>query len=125
MDTNKVPEWKVIQEQLRKSDFKNSVLNFNKDNISTKCKNFIQKQYIQTEKFDVKAIYKASGAAGPLADWMKSIVEYADIFERIAPLRAEVEELETEAQRMEAEMAELEAEIKQLQINYDSMQADF
>ena len=43
---------------------------------------------------------------------MKSIVEYADIFERIAPMRAEVDELETEAQRMEAEMAELEAEIK-------------
>ena len=41
MDSNKTPEWKTIQEQLRKPDFKNNVLGFNKDNISPACKNFI------------------------------------------------------------------------------------
>ena len=65
-------------------------------------------------EYDIERFYTASKAAGPLADWMKSIIEYADIFERIAPLRAEVQALEDEAKKMEAEMAELEAEITTL-----------
>jgi len=44
--------------------------------------------------FDTAAIMKASKAAGPLAIWVKSIVQYADIFLKIEPLRNEVKELE-------------------------------
>jgi dynein heavy chain 1 len=48
----------------------------------------------------VEKIFKASRAAGPLALWVQSIVEYADIFERIQPLRNEVEELTQEENLM-------------------------
>ena len=67
---------------------------------------------MQSGTYDIAGFYKASQAAGPLADWMKSIIEYADIFERIAPLRAEIDSLEQETYVMEEEMAKLEAEIK-------------
>ena len=35
------PEWKDIQAEVKKDTFKQSVLEFNKDGISAKCKEFI------------------------------------------------------------------------------------
>lgn len=84
------PEWKDIQAEVKKESFKQTVLEFNKDGISAKCKEFVQKNYINTPEFDIDGFYKASKAAGPLAKWVKSIIEYADIFLKIEPLRIEL-----------------------------------
>jgi len=54
---------------------------------------------------------RASKAAGPLAIWVKSIVEYADIFLKIEPLRLEVAGLEVEKDRMTVEMNEVQAKL--------------
>jgi len=88
------PDWKDVQAEVKKDTFKQTVLEFNKDNIKSATKEFIQKTYLQDPTFDVEAIFKASRAAGPLATWVKSIIEYADIFLKIEPLRNEVKELE-------------------------------
>ena len=85
------PEWKDVQAEVKKETFKQTVLEFNKDMISTKVKDFVKKNYIETPEFDLDAINKASQAAGPLAKWVKSIIEYADIFLKIEPLRFEVQ----------------------------------
>ena len=52
--------------------------------------------YINTGNYDIQAFYRASKALGPLAEWTKSILEFADIFERIAPMREELGELEAQ-----------------------------
>jgi len=58
-------------------------------------KKFIKTNYLdKKEEFKVDAIFKASKAAGPLAMWVQSLVDYAEIFEKIQPLRNEVSELE-------------------------------
>lgn len=90
-----IPDWKSIQAELKKPTFKNSVLEFNKDRISAKCKKFIFETYLKNEAdYDIDNFYKASKAAGPLAKWLKSIIEYAEIFDQIAPLRKEVDDLQ-------------------------------
>lgn len=71
------------------------------------------------------AINKASKAAGPLATWVKSIVEYADIFLKIEPLRNEVKELEAKKQVNEIEYEKILKEVKTLQANLDAMQAEY
>jgi len=73
----------------------------------------------------VDAINKASKAAGPLATWVKSIVEYADIFLKIEPLRNEVKELEAKKQVNEIEYEKILKEVKTLQANLDAMQAEY
>ena len=90
-----IPDWKSIQAELKKPTFKSSVLEFNKDRISAKCKKFIFETYLKNEAdYDIDNFYKASKAAGPLAKWLKSIIEYAEIFDQIAPLRKEVDDLQ-------------------------------
>lgn len=45
-------------------------------------KKFIFETYLKNEAdYDIDAFYKASKAAGPLAKWLKSIIEYAEIFD--------------------------------------------
>lgn len=75
------PEWKDVRAELRKADFKKNILEYNKDKISPKVKAYIKEHYLADEsKFNIQDFYKASSAAGPLASWAKSIIEYADIF---------------------------------------------
>lgn len=44
---------------------------------------------------------KASQAAGPLAKWLRSIIEYADIYLNIAPMREELAKLNEEQEVMQ------------------------
>jgi len=66
-------------------------MNFDKNDIPPNVKEFITNNYLKDDKtFDVNKIAKASKAAGPLALWVKSIVEYSTIFHSITPLRNEL-----------------------------------
>lgn len=77
-------DWTEIRQWLRKDNFISLVMNFDKDMIKPKVKKFIKTNYLdKTEEFVIEKIFKASKAAGPLAMWVQSLVEYADIFERI------------------------------------------
>ena len=88
---DKIVEWADIKAIVRQDNFKNRVLDFQKEDIKPKCKNFIVKNYLQDETtYDIDKFYKASKAAGPLAKWLKSIIEFAEIYEQIAPMREQV-----------------------------------
>jgi dynein heavy chain 1 len=90
--TPKKPEWAEIKQWLRKDNFIHQVMHFDKDTITSQVKKFIQTNYLnKKEEFVIEKIFKASRAAGPLALWVQSIIEYADIFEKIEPLRKEVQ----------------------------------
>lgn len=75
-------------------------MNFDKDQINKKTKTFILDNYLNTPEWVIENVYKASKAAGPMAEWVKSIIDYADIFLKIEPLRKEVEELEHQEKQL-------------------------
>lgn len=57
------------------------MLAFDKESIKPATKDFIVNTYLKDEKtYDVDAFMNASKAAGPLAKWLKSIIEFADIY---------------------------------------------
>lgn len=77
-------EWAEIKEYLRKDNFISLVMEFKKEQLLPKVKNFIKTNYLDKKtEFVVDNIFRASRAAGPLALWAQSIIEYADIYERI------------------------------------------
>lgn len=119
-------EWNDIKAWLRKDNFKELVMGFNKDNINPKVKAFIKKNYLEKkEEFDIEKIKFASKAAGPLAMWVSSLVDYAEIFDSITPLRNEVAALEeqeaemkTRKQGLDQLVAQLDQNISQLKLEY-------
>jgi hypothetical protein len=69
-------------------------MKFDKDSISPAVKTFVNNNYLKKpDVFDVEKIRKASSAAGPLAEWVNSIVNYSEIFLSITPLRNELKGL--------------------------------
>ena len=122
----KKPEWNEIKEWLRKPTFIMTVMTFDKDSIAPNVKKFIKGNYLdKKDEFVIEKIFKASQAAGPLAKWVQSLVDYADIFERIQPLRNEVAELEHEHNRMREEMEKLMDLVKQLEMNIEQYKVDY
>jgi len=110
------PEWKEIKTWLRREDFIRSIMHFDKNDIPSGVKGFIMGSYLQDEKtFDPQRIMNASRAAGPLALWVKSIVEYASIYHGIAPLREELKQLEAEEAKMKDEQQVLDEKIVELE----------
>jgi len=76
------PDWNAIKAEVRKDKFKENILAFKKENIQNKCKTFIVNTYLKNEAdYDVAKFMNASKAAGPLAKWLKSIIEFAEIYE--------------------------------------------
>lgn len=46
-----------------------------------------------SNSFEKQVIYRASLAAGPLAEWVKAVLKYATVLEKIAPLENELSKL--------------------------------
>ena len=109
---------------MQKPDFKNRVLTFDKDMIKPKVKDFITNEYLN-KVYDIAAFYKASKAAGPLAEWVKSIIEYSTIFLNIEPMRNKLKQKQTEALVAEESLAATEAEIESLSTQKTQLEADY
>ena len=115
-----------VKAWLRREDFIRSIMQFDKDDIAPKVKTFLQANYLNDETaFDPQRIMAASRAAGPLALWVKSIVEYSSVFHSIAPLRAELHKLEEETARMREEQQALDAKITELESSIEGLKAEY
>lgn len=120
------PEWKEIKTWLRREDFIRSIMHFDKNDIPSGVKAFIMGSYLQDEKtFDPARIMNASRAAGPLALWVKSIVEYSSVFHSIAPLREELKQLEAEEAKMKDEQQALDAKITELESSIEELKTEY
>mmetsp|Transcript_10643 Transcript_10643/g.10717 ORF Transcript_10643/g.10717 Transcript_10643/m.10717 type:complete len:502 (-) Transcript_10643:3279-4784(-) len=122
----KKADWNEIKAEVKKDSFIQIVMNFDKDQIKPSTRKFIQENYLdKKEEFDIQKIFRASQAAGPLAMWVSSIVQYADIFDRIQPLRDEVDQLEKDEQVMKNDMVTLEELVRELEQNIDQYKLDY
>lgn len=125
---HKVDSWKSVQQVLRREDFISSVVRLDTSSISRSTKDQLQNDFLTRPDYNYDTINRASKACGPLANWVIAQVHYADILERIGPLRAEVASLEAQvhatAERGADTMrviAELEASIATSKSEYAAL----
>merc|ERR1719482_986248 len=91
--------WEDCKKEMQQKGFIQSVLNYDPDLITQKLEDAITKNFTKTDDWDIQKIYRASSAAGPLAEWTESIFHFASILRQIGPLRKEVQTLEEEQRR--------------------------
>lgn len=93
-----VDGWKSVQSILRRDDFISTVVHLDTArDVPRALRERVQREYLARPEYQLEAIYRASTACGPLASWVMAQVHYADMLERIAPLRREVAHLEGHA----------------------------
>ncbi|KAJ2764446.1 dynein heavy chain, partial [Coemansia nantahalensis] len=105
-------DWKALQGAVRRDDFIASIVNFDADrHLPRALRSHVRRTYLERPEFNFEMVNRASKACGPLVKWVAAQVEYAEILERVAPLRAEVAQLELDAEAAKARAAELQRAI--------------
>ena len=120
--------WKTVQGIIRRDDFITSVVHLDTDALPRAARERLVRDYLERPEYNVDAISHASKACGPLASWVIAQVHYADILERVGPLRDQVAQLEDKvhetrerARSEEHTVAGLESSIATYKSEYASL----
>ena len=122
---NKV-DWADVRKLLSKSDFIPSILNFDADKLTAKQIKLVREKYLDgNEDLSTEKVTRSSKACGPLYMWAESQIRYSTVYNRIQPLREEVEQLETEAKVVKDKLETVEAEVKSLEASIAQYKSDY
>ncbi|WFD25295.1 hypothetical protein MNAN1_000264 [Malassezia nana] len=118
--------WKSVQSLIRRDDFIASVVHLDTASAVPRalCER-LQREYLQRPEYNYETIHRASTACGPLARWVLAQVHFADILERVAPLRSQVDTLEAQAAATKAQAAEAEATLAALEESIASYKREY
>jgi dynein heavy chain 1, cytosolic len=119
-------DWETLKNQIRRDDFLTSVRTFRPDDINEAAREHVRVM-MKDSKFSIEAAYRASKAAGPLMQWVFFQVKYSAIYQRVAPMRTQIEGLikarDIKLQGLEKAQQEVqakEASLQQLKAEYQS-----
>lgn len=119
-------DWSDVRKLLSKSDFIPSILNFDADKLATKQIKLVREKYLDgNEDLTVEAVTRSSKACGPLYQWAESQIKYSTVYNRIQPLRDEVEQLENEAKLVKDKLETVEAEVDSLEASISQYKTDY
>eukprot|EP00586_Coscinodiscus_wailesii_P014222 CAMPEP_0172510176 /NCGR_PEP_ID=MMETSP1066-20121228/226876_1 /TAXON_ID=671091 /ORGANISM="Coscinodiscus wailesii, Strain CCMP2513" /LENGTH=4214 /DNA_ID=CAMNT_0013289037 /DNA_START=123 /DNA_END=12767 /DNA_ORIENTATION=+ len=126
MTTGKKHEWGDIRKMLSKSEFIPNIINYDVDKLSAKLIKLLKENYIDgNSELTVDSVTRSSKACGPLYKWAESQIKYSQVYNRVQPLRMEVEQLETEANVAKDEKERIETEVKRLEASIGRYKSDY
>lgn len=123
---HKVADWKNIQAVVRRDDFIASIINFNNEKQMTKALRIkMRNEFLANPEFTFERVNRASKACGPLVQWVEAQVSYAEILDRVGPLREEVNLLEEQALQTKAEAKAVENTINNLEASIATYKTEY
>lgn len=78
-----------------------------------------------SNSFDKNVIYKASAAAGPMADWLKAILQYSKVLQKVEPLMKELRKLDKKLESSRMRLKDCQKQLELLNKKVDSLKSDF
>ncbi|KAJ1675219.1 dynein heavy chain, partial [Spiromyces aspiralis] len=109
-------DWKTLQSIIRRDDFIPSIVNFDTDRQMTRAlREKLKREYLGRPEYNFETVNRASKACGPLVKWALAQVNFAEILERVGPLRNEVKQLESDAEETRVKAATMEKMIEELE----------
>ncbi|EOO03106.1 putative dynein heavy chain protein [Phaeoacremonium minimum UCRPA7] len=123
---HKVADWRAIQAVVRRDDFIASIINFNNEKQMTKALRIkMRNEFLSNPEFSFEKVNRASKACGPLVQWVEAQVNYAEILDRVGPLRDEVAQLEEQALQTKAEAKAVENTITTLEQSIGTYKTEY
>ena len=116
----KVLTWDQIKSEMAKG-FINSVLKFNLSKVPLKVVQYVKKEYVSKDNWNIEKLKKASKAMGPLGEWLAAQLTLADVYEQkpqakeVMAHKLEVDEVTEELKIATKELEDLTAEQTQVQ----------
>lgn len=88
-------DWKEIRVLVSKTTFIPGIVNFQTEDISVETRKQMMK-YLNNPDYTFEKVNKASVACGPLVKWAIAQVSYAEMLQKVDPLRQELQNNEDE-----------------------------
>uniref|UniRef100_A0A7E4ZT92 Dynein heavy chain, cytoplasmic n=1 Tax=Panagrellus redivivus TaxID=6233 RepID=A0A7E4ZT92_PANRE len=107
-------EWKQIRSVMVKEDFISRILQFDTDRLTPDIIAQMEK-YKNNADWDFDKVNRASTACGPMLKWVKAQLLYADMLNKVEPLRNELKRLQKDAETKTKKGEELKTVIAQLE----------
>lgn len=104
-------DWDHIKSLMKKPDFTQNVLKFNVANCKPGVVQFVKKEYIQQDKWNLEKLKKASKAMGPLGQWLETQIQLSETLEKYPEAKKALEDETINMQKREeldVEQAELD-----------------
>ena len=87
--------WPEIRQFLSGRGVLESLMEFDARSISSSQRDELGKLIAKrSNSFEKNTIYRASLAAGPIADWLKAMIMYSEVLEKIKPLETQKNKLQ-------------------------------
>jgi dynein heavy chain 1 len=119
-------DWADLRKFIRKDDFIAQVVNFDSEKLTTKQRQTIQKEYIESkEDFEYEKVNRASKACGPLYKWVVSQLTYTEILKKIQPLRNEVALLEERSSGLRESYHKAKETIDALEVRIENYKQEY
>ncbi|ERT02584.1 dynein heavy chain, cytoplasmic [Sporothrix schenckii ATCC 58251] len=121
-----VGDWRAIQGVVRRDDFIASIINFNNEKMMTRSLRLkMRNEFLSNPEFTFEKVNRASKACGPLVQWVEAQVNYAEILDRVGPLRDEVTQLEDQALQTKAQAKAVENTIETLEASIATYKTEY
>ncbi|KAF8477357.1 dynein heavy chain, N-terminal region 1-domain-containing protein [Kalaharituber pfeilii] len=123
---HKIQNWGTIQGIIRQDSFIPSILNFDNEKQMTKAlRKKMQSEYLSKPEYSFEVVNRASKACGPLVQWVEAQVNYAEILDRVGPLREEVKDLEDKAAETKASAEAIIETVKNLEASIERYKVEY
>jgi dynein heavy chain len=116
-------DWDNAKKVMSRSDFMDSLVNFDKDNIAeTKLKK-LRKQYINVDEMNPDVVAKVSKAGLGLCLWARAMDVYADVAQEVGPKKERLALMNSELNAANKVLAVKQGELKEVMDKVAALQA--
>ena len=118
--------WNAMKKFLGERGFIDTILNFDPKSISPKVMKEVTNIILKrASSFEKETIFKVSRAAGPLALWVKAILQFSEVLVQVAPLTQQLETIEKKLRGVKGEIKQNQDTLIQLNEDVAKLKEDF
>ncbi len=108
-----------------RDNFISTIVNFNTDDISAEVREKMRTKYLSNPDYNFEKVNRASMACGPMVKWAIAQLEYAEMLNKVEPLRNELLELEEAATVKQREAEEMTRVIGRLEASINNYKEEY
>ncbi|KAH3764595.1 cytoplasmic dynein heavy chain [Pelomyxa schiedti] len=118
-------DWATIRRIITDTNFIPTVVNFDAKKISENIRRLVKQNYLAVPEFTFEKVDYSSKACGPLWKWIDAQVNYADIIDRVQPLKDEVAKLESAANELQQTADDLVKTINSIEQSIEKYKQEY
>jgi dynein heavy chain 2 len=118
--------WNNVKKFLKNRSVIDNILDFDPKMITPEIRKDMEKfLHDKSNSFEKNVIYRSSLAAGPLADWVKAILKYSVVLEKINPLEDDLNKVKKKLDSQKSRVVECEDQLKELGVRVVKLKDEF